>query len=175
MGRINELRATPTNEEPTDAGRMRRALLPPQDIQRLECLCSYIREANGGLGMVRQLYAPHMLAEVKRCAFNLRLHRHAGHRNIGCSFDYGSTKQLDEIALVCLHHTWCKTNLRWIGDCAHFYSKYMAFERPKGRRKISLVVDVYRTDPGLARVDFTPALSCCRRCVARSTISGTIN
>ena len=125
MGRINELRATPTHGgEPTGAGRMRRALLPPQDIQRLECLCAYIREANGGLGMVRQLYAPRMLAEVKRCAFNLRLHRHAGHRNIGFSFDYGSTKEHDEIALVWLHGTWCKTILRWIGDCAHFYSEY---------------------------------------------------
>ena len=36
-----------------ESGRSRHALVSEQEIVRLECLSAYVREANGGLGMVR--------------------------------------------------------------------------------------------------------------------------
>ena len=36
-----------------DSGRSRHSLVSEQEIVRLECLSAYVREANGGLGMVR--------------------------------------------------------------------------------------------------------------------------
>lgn len=71
------------------SGRSRHALVSEQEIVRLECLSTYVREANGGLGMVRAMAAwlVHRvgIAESECCGCNslgLHLRRHEA---FGCT------------------------------------------------------------------------------------------